>query len=183
MRSPTESLPWRSPASNAPASNSPASNPPAGKTESSPPPVDQRRGSRTSDSAASLAKLARRDPRVRYDAKVGAAQINVPVAFTGQTATLTAEDKRQLDDVAKLLKSDEARDLKVMVSGGAGEKAARAQAVADYLDRHGIAGDRLAVASSSAAKTSPSASGVQVFLLDPEASIAGWNATPQPTRR
>jgi outer membrane protein OmpA-like peptidoglycan-associated protein len=178
LRAPTESLPWRSPPGNAPASTAPA-----GKAESNAPPVDNRRSSRTSDSAASLAKLVRRDPRFRYDAKIGAAQINVPVAFSGQTATLTAEDKRQLDDIARLLKSDEARDLKIMVSDGTGANAARAQAVADYFDRHGIAGERLAVANAPAARSSQSASGVQVFLLDPAASIAGWNATPQSTRR
>jgi len=173
LRAPAESLPWRSPAGNAPAS----------KSDSSAPPSDNRRSNRTNESAASLAKLARRDPRLRYDAKIGAAQINVPVSFAGPTATLTAQDKRQLDDVAKLLKSDEARDLKILVSGGAGSDAARAQAVADYLDRHGIAGERLAIASSPAAESAQSASGVQVFLLDQAASVAGWNAMPHATRR
>src|SRR5205823_8293072 len=106
-----------------------------------------------------LLALARRDRRVEYNAAAHAARMDVSVAFEGKSATLTAEGKRQLDDLARLLKSDDARELRVMVAGFAAGKppdtdakdggerfasarqlgTARAQAVADYLDRHGIA--------------------------------------------
>src|SRR5437762_2441611 len=104
----SEGLPWRSPAS---------------KTEQDPPPRDLRRGGINSGSAdASLLALARRDRRVQYNAEAHAARLDVPVSFEDKSATLTAEGKRQLDDLARLLKSDDARELRVMVAGFAAGK-------------------------------------------------------------
>jgi hypothetical protein len=74
--------------------------------------------------------------------------MELPLAFQGPSATLTAEDKRRLDDVARLLKSKEAKELRMVVSGGSEARAGdgkQAQAVVDYLDRHGIARERLLV--------------------------------------
>jgi outer membrane protein OmpA-like peptidoglycan-associated protein len=121
--------------------------------------------------------LARRDSRVQYDPKSQSARVDVPIAFSDKTATLTAEDKLKLDELAKLLKSTEARELRVMVASSA---AARAQAVTDYLDRHGIAEERLAV-STGGKGTSASGSGVEFYLVQSDVTVVGWE--PPPTVR
>jgi outer membrane protein OmpA-like peptidoglycan-associated protein len=176
----SEGLPWRSP---------------GGKVEQDPPPRDNRRGGiNGGGSGNSLLALARRDRRLEYDASARAAKVNVPVAFDDQSATITGEGKRQLDDLARLLKADDTRDLRVMVAGFAAGKppaagasdeerftsarqlgTARAQAVADYLDRHGIAQERLAV-SGTGTRSDGAASGVQVYLLEADAPAVAWPA-------
>jgi len=154
--------------------------------------------------------LARRDRRVQYDAAARAARIDLPISFDDKTATLTAEGKRQLDELARLLKGDDARQLRVMVAGFAAGRpstttpkddgedrfasarqlgTARAQAVADYLDRHGIAQERLGVSGTGARNLQGrggeqvAATGVQVYLLEPDAPVVGWGPTDQPLRR
>ena len=168
----SDSLPWRSPAS---------------KSEPAPlPEVKTRASSAKPSTSSSLVSLARRDSRLQYDAKAQAARVDLPIAFDEKSATLTAADKLKLDELAKLLRSDDGRELRVVVAGrrvsSAGETdTARAQAVADYLDRHGIAGSRLAVTrgSTDAAAGSP----VQIYLVEPTAPIAGWEPPQQPVRR
>jgi outer membrane protein OmpA-like peptidoglycan-associated protein len=184
----SEGLPWRSPST---------------KTEQDPPPRDLRRGGINGGSGGgSLLALARRDRRIEYDASAHAAKVNVPVAFDDKSATITADGKRQLDDLARLLKSDDARELRVMVSGFAAGRppaagandgderftsarqlgTARAQAVADYLDRHGIAQERLAV-SGSGTRADSVGSGVQVYLLESDAPATALWPSNQPVRR
>lgn len=186
----SDSLPWRSPA----------------KTEFASTPTQARSVSEgtQSSSGSSLLALARRDRRLQYEAASRAAKVDLPISFDKETAGLTAEDKRKLDDLARLLKSDDARELRVMVAGSAAGRpsttapidegqdrilsarqlsAARAQAVADYLDRHGIAQQRLAVTASGTPTRSvsaglPSPSGVQIYLLDSDAPVVGWSAEP-----
>jgi outer membrane protein OmpA-like peptidoglycan-associated protein len=165
-------LPWRSPTSKP----EPATSPEA-KTRAS---------NATPSAASSLVSLARRDSRLQYDAKAQAARVDLPIAFDDQSNTLTAADKLKLDELARLLKSEDARELRAVVAGQrasstSGTDSARAQAVADYLDRHGIAGSRLAItrASSDAAAGSP----VQIYLVEPAVPIAGWEPPQQPVRR
>jgi len=131
--------------------------------------------------SSGLAALAARDKRLALDSAQGVGRLNVPIAFDDKTATLTAADKRQLDDVAKLLKSKGASELKVFVSGFAEGKlgTARAQAVADYLDSHGIAEERLAVAAAGSPRGDASAagsSGVQILVAEKDAAVAGWGS-------
>jgi outer membrane protein OmpA-like peptidoglycan-associated protein len=185
----SENLPWRTPDAKSKADPPMKNN---SRTSSAPKPTD-----------ASLLALARRDRRLQYDASSHAARVDLPVAFDEKTATITGEGKRQLDDLAKLLKSNDARDFRVMVAGfSAGRPSttaekdngeerfasarqlgtARAQAVADYLDRHGIAQERLAV-SGTGAREATSNSGVQVYLLEPDAPVAGWAPPGQAIRR
>ena len=94
----SDSLPWRSPAKAEFASRS------------------SDVGSQRSN-GSSLLTLARRDRRLQYDAAARAAKIDLPISFDKDSAGLTAEDKRKLDDLARLLKSDDARELRVMVAG------------------------------------------------------------------
>lgn len=162
----SDSLPWRSPGA---------------KTEPTGPDLKPNTRASTNPSAArdSLIALSKRDSRVRYDATSRAAEIETQIQFDNNSATLSAEGKRQLDDLSRLLRTDEARDLRIVVSGGPG----RAQAVADYLDRHGISDQRLSITSTKTPATADPAKlaangGVQVFLLDPDASVTAWNAKP-----
>jgi outer membrane protein OmpA-like peptidoglycan-associated protein len=179
----SDNLPWRMPDS---------------KGKSDPPTKNNSRTSSTmsASSDASLLSLARRDRRLHYDAAAHAARVDLPVEFDDQAATITGEGKRQLDGLAKLLKSDEARDFRVMVTGlSSGRQSttdpringeqrfasarqlgtARAQAVADYLDRHGIAQERLAVSGTGAREAVSSGSGVQIYLLESDAPVVGWS--------
>lgn len=167
----SDSLPWRSPG----APNS------TNKTEPTGPDLKPNTRASTTPAAArdSLIALSKRDSRVRYDATSRAAEIETQIQFDNNSATLSADGKRQLDDLSRLLRTDEARDLRIVVSGGSG----RAQAVADYLDRHGIPDQRLSITSTKSPATADPAKlaangGVQVFLLDPDASVTAWNAKP-----
>jgi outer membrane protein OmpA-like peptidoglycan-associated protein len=159
----------------------------------------------SSTSPGSLAQIAASDKRLKLDPQARTAELDVPIAFEDNSASLSADAKRQLDGVATLLKSKEAADLKVLVSGFAegrppksGENAftsarqlaaARAQAVADYLDRHGIAEERLAVsgagsrvaAESGASKQA--ASGVQILVAERDAPVVGWGGSGGTIRR
>jgi outer membrane protein OmpA-like peptidoglycan-associated protein len=152
-----------------------------------------------------LSQLAASDKRLKLDSQARVAELDVPVTFEDNSANLSAEAKRQLDDVAKLLKAKDAADLKVLVSGFAegrppksGEgaftsarqlAAARAQAVADYLDRHGIAEERLAVTGSGSrvaaggGASKAAASGVQIMLAERDAPLVGWGTSGGTIRR
>jgi outer membrane protein OmpA-like peptidoglycan-associated protein len=129
--------------------------------------------------SSGLAALAARDKRLALERAPGVGRLNVPIAFADNSATLTAADKRQLDDVAKLLKSKDATELQVLVSGFAEGKlgTSRAQAVADYLDSHGIAEERLAVAAAGSPRggsNDATSSGVQILVAEKDAAVAGW---------
>jgi outer membrane protein OmpA-like peptidoglycan-associated protein len=159
----SDALPWRSPAGKTDS--------PAQPEKSSPRPGIT---STVSKPRGSLVALAKRDNRVRYDSATRAAEIDAQVQFENRSATISAASKRQLDDIARLLRTDEARDLPIVV---AAPDASRAKAVADYLDSHGIPEERLAVstmARRSTASKSTASDGVQVFVLDSEAAVADW---------
>lgn len=184
-----ESLPWRSP----PAKGG---NAPSGK---------QKTTSQRAPANSALAEMAKEDRRLIYDSEARTAQLDLPIGFERDGTTLSAEGKRQLDEVARLLKSDEAKSLRVMIAGfGAGRPsttapvaegeerftsarqvaATRAQTVADYLDRHGIAQDRLGVTGVGQGggpvgvkgDKLAASGGVQIYLLEPDAPIVGWNS-------
>jgi outer membrane protein OmpA-like peptidoglycan-associated protein len=154
----SEPLPWRAPPAKSGSSNAPAT----GDRKLSGPSLDSARGS--------LAALAERDSRVQLDGRAGRAVLKSPLAFDEKHGTLTAESKRQLDQVAKLLRSEDARDLQITIAGPG--NADRAQAVADYLDRHGIAQERLSVNTGSgvspAAMRGNAAGDVQIYLSETE---------------
>ena len=195
----TDSMPWRSPAEKASRAK------PASRTAQS---KSQSKASQSpKSSSGALAALVSQDERLQLDRETGTAQLDLGVQFESGTASLTATDRQQLDEVVKLLKSDDAADLRVMVSGFAAGKpsavegeaggriasprqlaAARAQAVADYLDSHGIAGERLAVsgtgarAKGSAASEQP-AGGVSLHLLPPDMPVVGWGTGDATLRR
>jgi outer membrane protein OmpA-like peptidoglycan-associated protein len=125
---------------------------------------------------AALQTLAAQDSRVKYNSHKRLAQIELPLTFREGSAALSGEDKAQLDEMARLLRSDAARDLEIVVAAGDSQ---RAKAVADYLDRHGIPRDRLSVSQSSPRSgTSP----VQLQLRASEHGIAGRTIDNAPRR-
>jgi outer membrane protein OmpA-like peptidoglycan-associated protein len=139
-----------------------------------------------------------------------ARRLDAQIAFAEGQAVLSGDAKRQLDGIASLLKQDEHRDLRVMVAGYAEGRpasavaedrekytssrqlaAARAQAVADYLDRHGIAQERLGVSGlgsrgpigGSGTDRLAASGSVQIYLLEPDATVVGWGTTGEAIRR
>jgi outer membrane protein OmpA-like peptidoglycan-associated protein len=126
-------LPWRSP---------------EGKGKTNAPTGGKTSGSVPRSSSGAIAALAARDSRIEYDSRQGEARLAAPLSFDEQTGGLTAASKRELDQLSKLLRADDAKDLHITVSAAGGEQ--QAQAVADYLDRHGIPQDRLSVAPAPA---------------------------------
>ena len=147
-----EPLPWRAP----PAKGMPQS------TQQIP---DQRAG----NARASLAELAKRERTVKYDAAAGTARFDVPVEFRDGGAALSAADKQRLDEVSRMLRSDEVRELPVVIAGASRE---RAQAVADYLDRHGIPGERLLVSGSvPSANRAGATQGVSIYLAGEDSPL------------
>jgi outer membrane protein OmpA-like peptidoglycan-associated protein len=155
-----ESLPWR---------------PPAGKTGESAPPAGRGKlsGPALNPASGALRALAEREGRVHLDTRAGVARIDASLAFDEKTQSLTAESKRELDQVSKLLRTEEGRNLQITVSA-AGDPD-RAQAVADYLDRHGVPQERLTVASSemgapNAARGNPRG-GVEILLSEADRPV------------
>lgn len=157
-------------------------------------------------SGVSLASLARRETRLDYDDDSGVAQVDLEIPFEPNSARLDEEGRRSLDELARWLQSSQTAKLRVLVAGyaegkrtaqvGDGKKSfansrqlgtARAQAVADYLDRHGISEERLGVTGvGSTEKHFTSKSGrasgfqsVRVFVAEPDATLVGFFPTGQ----
>ncbi len=153
-----------------------------------------------------IAQLARQDERIVVDPETGAGVWNAGVTFEPNKAALTPEGRQQLQDLAKVLQKSPANKFRVLVAtsaertGSRSREAAaksgrqlatsRAQSVADYLDGHGIAEDRLAIASTGVRKSNREQHGfpadgtddVRIYLVDPEQPVLGW-LSPDTIRR
>jgi outer membrane protein OmpA-like peptidoglycan-associated protein len=182
----TESLPWRQHRKDRDAQPAKPTGPKLSAADS--------RGS------GDLAALARRDSRLSYDEQSGIAQVDLEIPFEPGSARLNEDGRKALDDLAKWLRSSPAAELRVMVAGyaegkqaaqvGDGKKSfansrqlgtARAQAVADYLDRHGISEDRLGVTGAGSrfphlagGESRDAAESVQIYVAEPDAMLVGW---------
>ncbi len=154
LSSKTEVLPWRNP------------------EEKSASPADGRRDDRQAVSAK-LASLARLDKQVKIDRASGTARLELPLTFHQDSDTLTSEDKRRLDDMARLLKSKEAKELPVIVSSGKGAELKRAKAVVEYLDRHGIARERLQVGTATESTPNSGEGRLVVDIIGSATPVAG----------
>lgn len=151
-----------------------------------------------------LYAVAQRDRRLRFDDATRSAVVEMPILFEAGTAVLTAEGRESLDELSRLLRNDNLKKTKVLVAGiatgrpsqQAGQSTtaryssaralgtARAQAVADYLDRHGVSENRLAVTGSGERGDAPLAKieqpgtqvrGVEIHLLESESPVVGWS--------
>ncbi|MBC7855722.1 MAG: OmpA family protein [Pirellulaceae bacterium] len=185
--SPIEKLPWRAPAAS-PSTSKPSTTSPQEPAKSNSTRI-------SSKVTPSLRSLAQRDSRLQYDAATDTARYQLDIAFEDNAAGLTAEGRKRLDDLASWLKAEQTKELRVLVSGSstgmkkpkAGDDkprfandrqlgAARAGAVADYLDRHGITADRLVIVGSGGPQKSledTSGSPVQIHLAESSAPVLG----------
>jgi chemotaxis protein MotB len=148
-----------------------------------------------------LIDLCKRHPELKYDAQTGTCKLDTDMLFESGEATLNPESRRKLDHFAKLLKSPESRDFRVMVVGHTDNRtvakpdtrerypdnwhlsAARALSVADYLQRAGLRENQVGVTGYgrhqpiAANGTSPDRQRnrrVEVFVMSPETPIVGW---------
>ena len=169
-----EKLPWRAPAA-IPTKSKPTTTPPKEPSKSG--------ATKTSSPVtSSLRSLAQRDSRLQYDAATDTARYQADISFEENGSVLTADGRKRLDDLASWLKAEQTKELRILVSGSAaGTKkpndrnlaAGRASAVADYLGRHGINADRLAIVDTQKPLAETSGNPVQIHLADSSASVLG----------
>jgi outer membrane protein OmpA-like peptidoglycan-associated protein len=146
----------------------------------------------------SIAQLSRLDDRVVVDSETGAGVWSPGVTFEPNSAALTPAGRQQLQDLAKVLHKQPGSKFRVLVAtsaertgsrsrdaitkSGRNLATSRAQSVADYLDGHGIAEDRLAISSTGVRKYHREQHGlpndgtdeVKIYLMDPEQPVLGW---------
>lgn len=149
-----------------------------------------------------LAKISQQHPALEFDAATGAAKLDTDVLFDSGEARLRDEARPMLDDVAEVLTSPEARDLRIMVVGHADARkvakaetrqrypdnwhlaAARALSVAEYLQKAGVREEQIGV--TSLGRHEPVASNdnprdrqrnrrVEIFVTGPDTPIVGWH--------
>ena len=157
-----------------------------------------------------LAHLAGNYPNLKYDPVLGVAKLDADILFDSGEATLRGETQRMLEEFAGLLKSDVAGDLRVIVTGHTDDRpiagretrqqypnnwhlsAARALIVADFLDSRGIGGHRLGVIGlgrhqpSMANDNAQGRQGnrrVEVYVVEPDIPLVGWNDSITPLYR
>jgi outer membrane protein OmpA-like peptidoglycan-associated protein len=200
LETPAEKLPWKNPAA------TPTFSIPKPAAASPKEPASDASPRKTSTKVTpSLRSLAQRDSRLQYDAATDTARYQVDISFEDNGAGLTAEGRKRLDDLASWLKAEQTKELRVLVSGSstgmrkpkAGDDkpryandrqlgAARAGAVADYLDRHGITADRLVIVGSGGPQQpleDTSGSPVRIHLAESSAPVLGLVPKPPALRR
>jgi len=151
-----------------------------------------------------LANLTRKYSSLQFDSAMGAAKLDTDVLFDPGEAELKEDAQQMLGEFARIMRSNEARDLKLMVVGHTDAlkiarrevrerypdnfhlSTARALAVASYLKQSGMPADRIGVsgfgdhepiASNATAEDRRRNRRVEVFVLPPEAPIVGWTET------
>jgi chemotaxis protein MotB len=148
-----------------------------------------------------LAEISAKYPSLRFDPKTGISKLDTDILFDVGTADLKPGAEQVLGELAGVLKSNEARDLKIMVVGHTddqpiGRKPARdkfhdnfqlstdrALAVSSMLSKFGVADSRMGVAGFGASQpVAPNLSAkdrqknrrVELFVLSPEVPVVGW---------
>jgi chemotaxis protein MotB len=151
-----------------------------------------------------LAELAARYPTLHYDPQTGIAKLDTDVLFDSGEDMLKPGADQFIRDLAALLNSPEAADLKVMVVGHTDDQriagretrhrfpnnwylsTARAIAVSDQLQKDGISGERLGVAGfgqnqpihpNSTPLARQENRRVEIFLVSPDVPVVGMTET------
>lgn len=151
-----------------------------------------------------LVQLSLRYPSLNFDPVSGVSKLDTDVLFDSGQTELKPAARALLSELANILQTAEARDLRVMVVGhtdnqpivgrSTREKFAnnfhlstgRALAVADLLKGQGLADRRIGVAGFGphepiVANDEPGARQknrrVEIFVMPPEAPVIGWNDT------
>ncbi len=151
-----------------------------------------------------LVNLARKFPSLQFDPQTGVAKLDTDVVFDSGNAELKPQAEQVLAELATVLQSDAARDMKVMIVGHtdaqkiAGKETrqrfgdnwnlstARALAVAGYLHKVGVAEPRMGVAGYGGQQPVASNSNpadrrrnrrVEIFVIPPDYPVVGWTET------
>jgi chemotaxis protein MotB len=151
-----------------------------------------------------LRELCQRYPTLKLDPRTGICKLDSDVLFQSGESSLAPESRQQLEQLARVLKSAEARNFRVMVVGHTDNRqvakrdtrerypdnwylsTARALHVAEYLQRQGLREDQVGVAGygrhEPIASNSTSANRqrnrrVEIFIFGPETPIVGWTET------
>jgi chemotaxis protein MotB len=156
-----------------------------------------------------LTQLSKRHPAMEYDPRTGASKLDTDVLFDSAEARLRPEAHIVLDEFAALLKSPEARGLRVMVIGHSDDRrivksetrrqypdnwhlsAGRALAVAEYLEHAGVRENQIGIASFGRHQpVSPNTTAsdrqrnrrVEIFVTAADVPIVGWSETERKLR-
>jgi chemotaxis protein MotB len=151
-----------------------------------------------------LRTLAKRYPILKLDPQSGLCKLNSDILFESGAASLAPEGRESLDELARVLKSSEATDVRVMVVGHTDDRSiahrdtrdrypdnwhlstARALGVADYLQHQGLREDQVGVAGygrhqpvamNGSAGDRQRNRRVEIFLTGPETPVVGWAET------
>lgn len=159
----------------------------------------------TAKNHGTLAALARRWPALQIEPATGAARFQTDVLFETGEARLKPEACKTLDEFAALLKSPEGRELRVLLVGHTDDRpvtrpatrqkypdnwhlsAARALAVADYLQQAGVREDQIGVIGYGRHQPLVANRGpaerqrnrrVELFVFGPDTPLVGWAEPP-----
>ncbi|HWB08850.1 MAG TPA: OmpA family protein [Pirellulales bacterium] len=151
-----------------------------------------------------LGQLSRQHPGLKFDPQTGASRFDADFLFDSGKAEIRAEAEPMLDEFADLLKSPEARELRVTVVGHTDNRrigkretrdpypdnwhlaTARALAVLEFLQSRGVREDQLGVtafgehqpiASNPSAADRQGNRRVEIFVTGPNTPIVGWTET------
>jgi flagellar motor protein MotB len=151
-----------------------------------------------------LVNLARKHPSLQFDPQTGVAKLDTDVVFDSGNAELKPQAEQVLSDLASVLQSTPAHDMRIMIVGQtdaqkiAGKETrqrygdnwnlstARAVAVAGYLHKAGVAEPRMGIAGYGGQQPIASNSTpadrrrnrrVEIFVIPPDYPIVGWTET------
>ena len=150
-----------------------------------------------------FAQLAEQYEALEYDPDTGASKFNTQSLFDRGKADLRRDARPLFDAFADLLKSPDARELRIIVVGHTDDRSvgkrqardgqtdhwrlasARALAVAEYLRQRGVPDAQLAVTAVGQhppVGSNPPATGqepgpLEIFVTGPNTPIVGWTET------
>lgn len=148
-----------------------------------------------------LVELSKRYPNLHFDPATGVSKLDTDVLFDTAHADLKPDAQAMLGELAHILQTSDAGELKVMVVGHTDNQriagkdvrdrylnnfhlsTSRALAVADQLRRQGLAERRIGVAgfgphqpvaSNSLSTDRQKNRRVEIFVMAPEVPVVGW---------
>jgi chemotaxis protein MotB len=148
--------------------------------------------------------LARRYPSLQYDAQTGISKLDTDVLFDSGSTDLKPGSERVLKELAAILQSPTANNLKIMVVGHTDSRGikgrelrekypdnwhlstGRALAVAEQLKAAGLSEERMGVSGFGPSQpVSPNDTAdarqrnrrVEIFVVGPETPVVGWTET------
>lgn len=164
------------------------------------------RGRLPAELSRQFAELSRRYPNLQFDPETGISKLDTDILFDSGEAVLKPGANQLLDELARVLKSPAAANLKIMVAGHTDNQliagrtvrdkypdnfhlsTARALAVADRMKRAGLSEQRLGVAgfgpyqpvaSNTTSQDRQKNRRVEIFVMAADVPVIGWTeSTP-----